>query len=96
MPAWCSPCEGTANGRLNLKTVYWGGVPQCGRSVSAGTGVYLCFVKYEARWGQGEDLDRYARFVRFVAQVSERVVPQVPRCWWIPKLVCQYFMPTIC
>lgn len=72
------PKEGTANGRLMLKTVYWNAFPNAAEIPLLEQGFHLCFVKYESRWGRDEDLDRYARFVRFVAQkyaLKERVVP---------------------
>lgn len=77
------PKEGTANGRLALKTVYWGAFPHAAEIPLLEQGFHLCFVKYSSRWGREEDLDRYARFVRFVArqyEVSERVVPVGMSC----------------
>lgn len=72
------PKEGTTNGRLMLKTVYWNAFPNAAEIPLLEKGFHLCFVKYEARWGRDEDLDRYAGFVRFVARkyaLDERVVP---------------------
>lgn len=77
------PKEGTANGRLMLKTVYWGAFPHAAEIPLLEKGFHLCFVKYSSRWGRDEDLDRYARFVRFVAReykLSERVVPVGMSC----------------
>ena len=77
------PREGTANGRLALKTVYWGAFPNAVEVPLLEKGFHLCFVKYSSRWGRDEDLDRYARLVRFVAQkytLSERVVPVGMSC----------------
>lgn len=77
------PREGTANGRLALKTVYWGAFPDAAEVPLLEKGFHLCFVKNEARWGRDEDLDREARFVRFVAQeynLNERVVPVGMSC----------------
>ena len=61
-----------------LKTVYWNAFPNAAEIPLLEQGFHLCFVKYESRWGRDEDLDRYARFVRFVVQkyaLEERVVP---------------------
>ena len=72
------PREGTANGRLMLKTVYWGAFPDAVEVPLLEQGFHLCFVKYESRWGRDEDLDRYAGLVRFVADkyaLDKRVVP---------------------
>ena len=72
------PKEGTANGRLMLKTVYWGAFPDAVEVPLLEQGFHLCFVKYESRWGRDEDLDRYAGLVRFVADkyaLNKRVVP---------------------
>lgn len=77
------PREGTANGRLALKTVYWGAFPDAAEVPLLEKGFHLCFVKNEARWGRDADLDREARFVRFVAQtygLNERVVPVGMSC----------------
>ena len=72
------PKAGTGNGRLMLKTVYWGAFPNAVEVPLLEQGFHLCFVKYGSRWGRDEDLDRYAGLVRFVANkygLSERVVP---------------------
>lgn len=77
------PREGSANGRLALKTVYWGAFPNAVEVPLLEQGFHLCFVKYESRWGRDEDLDRYAGLVHFVAQkynLSERVVPVGMSC----------------
>lgn len=89
------PHEGTANGRLALKTVYWGAFPDAVEIPLLEKGFHVCFVKNEARWGRDEDLDREARFVRFVAQkytLSQRVVPVGMSCGGLMaiKLAAKY------
>lgn len=77
------PKEGTANGRLALKTVYWGAFPNAVEVPLLEKGFHLCFVKYESRWGREEDLERYAGLVHFVAKqygLNERVVPVGMSC----------------
>jgi len=77
------PHDGTANGRLALKTVYWNAFPGAVEVPLLERGFHLCFVKNETRWARDVDLDRAARFVRFVAQtyeLSERIVPVGMSC----------------
>ena len=77
------PHDGTANGRLALKTVYWNAFPGAVEVPLLERGFHLCFVKNETRWGRDEDLAREARFVRFVAQtynLNERSVPVGMSC----------------
>jgi len=77
------PREGTANGRLALKTVYWDAFPNAVEVPLLEQGFHLCFVKNVARWGLDEDLDREARFVRFLAQtygLNEKIVPVGMSC----------------
>lgn len=77
------PREGTANGRLALKTVYWNAFPCAVEVPLLEQGFHLCFLKNETRWARDVDLERTARFVRFVAQehgLSQRVVPVGMSC----------------
>jgi len=55
-----------ANGRLALKTEYWNAFPGAEIALLE-KGFHLCFIKNDNRWGIDPDLDRKARFVRFVA-----------------------------
>ncbi|MBE6972607.1 MAG: hypothetical protein E7440_01845 [Ruminococcaceae bacterium] len=77
------PDERTANGRLALKTVYWNAFPNAVEVPLLERGFHLCFLKNETRWARDVDLDRAARFVRFVAKsygLNERIVPVGMSC----------------
>lgn len=77
------PAAGTANGRLAVKTEYWDAFPNAIEVPLLQQGFHLCFIKNDHRWGAEEDLDRKARFVRWVCKeygLSERVVPVGMSC----------------
>lgn len=71
------PAEGTGNGRLAIKTEYWDAFPQTEMALLE-KGFHLCFIRNDTRWGTDPDLDRKARFVRFIAKrysLDEKTVP---------------------
>lgn len=77
------PEEGTANGYLAVKTEYWGAFPQAIELPLLEKGFHLCYIKNDNRWGVNEDLDRKARFVRYVqAQygLKDKCVPVGMSC----------------
>lgn len=77
------PEEGTSNGYLALKTVYWGAFPEACEIDLLKKGFHLCFVLNKSRWGLNEDLDRMARFVRHVQSenhLKEKCVPVGMSC----------------
>lgn len=76
------PEKGRENGRLVIKTEYWGAFPATEVALVK-AGFHLCYIKNDNRWGTDGDLDRKARFVRFVAQrygLSEKCVPVGMSC----------------
>ena len=50
-----------------LKTEYWGAYPRMEEEL-LDAGLVVCYVKNDHRWGKKEDVDRKARFVKYVAQ----------------------------
>jgi len=77
------PKEGTACGRLMVKTEYRDAFPEAAEIPLLKKGFHLCFLKNDNRWGVDEDLDRKARFIRFVCEkygLSTRVVPVGMSC----------------
>lgn len=71
------PQEGTAIKRLAVKTEYWDAFPNTEIQLIE-KGFHLCYLKNKNRWGIDEDLDRKARFVRFVAEkyhLNQKTVP---------------------
>ena len=72
-----------ACGRLALKTEYWNAFPDELEIPLLEKGFHLCHVDNTNRWGTQDNLDRQARFVRFVAEkygLSERIVPVGMSC----------------
>jgi len=59
------PKEGTENGSIVMKMVYWGAFPKTEIELLE-KGFHLCYVDRDNRWGTDPDLDRKARFFRFV------------------------------
>ena len=77
------PAEGTANGRLVLKTEYWPAFQDALELPLVKCGFHLCYIANDNRFALENDLDRKARFVRFVAEkcgVSERTIPVGMSC----------------
>jgi len=63
---------------LMVKTEYFGAFPEAAEIPLLERGFHLCYIKNDNRWGINEDLDRKARFIRFVQaeyKLSERCVP---------------------
>ena len=76
------PEEGTANGRLVLKSEYWDAFPETEIALVK-KGFHLCFIKNVNRWGTDDVLDTQARFVRYVAEkygLQQKVVPVGMSC----------------
>ena len=76
------PEEGTANGRLVLKSEYWDAFPATEIALVK-LGFHLCFIKNVNRWGTEDVIDMQARFVRFVAEMyglQQKVVPVGMSC----------------
>ena len=77
------PEESTANGYLAVKTEYWGAFPDAIETALLEKGFHLCYIKNDNRWGVNNDLDRKARFVRFVQEscgLKSRCVPVGMSC----------------
>ncbi len=69
--------------QLAVKTEYWHAFPEAAEISLVGLGFTLCFIKNDNRWGTDADLDRKARFVRFVQNqygLSDRCVPVGMSC----------------
>jgi len=62
------PKEADAKRRLAIKTEYWNAFPEAIEIDLVKQGFHLCFIKNNDRWGTQEDLDRKARFIRFVQE----------------------------
>lgn len=76
------PREGTANGYLAMKMVYWGAFPQTEIALLE-QGFHLCYVDHNNRWGTDPDLDIKARFFRFLREkygLKEQFVPVGMSC----------------
>ncbi len=52
---------------LILKTEYWNAFPETEEELLK-RGHYLCYIKNDNRWGTDADLDRKARFVKFIKE----------------------------
>lgn len=77
------PEEGTANGKLALKTEYWGAFPEAVELPLLRKGFHLCFIRNDNRWASEDQLERKARFVKYVAKeygLSEKTVPVGMSC----------------
>lgn len=60
------PEKEAENGYLAVKTEYWGAFPEAIELPLLENGFHLCYIKNDNRWGINEDLDRKARFIRYV------------------------------
>ena len=72
------PEEGTSVGRLAFKTLYRDAFPQAVELDLVKRGFHVAFITNDHRWGAEKDLDRQARFARFVTEkyeLQKRVVP---------------------
>ncbi|MBQ7840886.1 MAG: alpha/beta hydrolase [Lachnospiraceae bacterium] len=77
------PNAETANGYLAVKTEYWDAFPEAIELPLLENGFHLCFIKNDNRWGINEDLDRKARFIRFVqneCRLKQKCVPVGMSC----------------
>lgn len=77
------PAEGTACGKLAVKTEYFGAFPEAAELPLLEKGFHLCYIKNNNRWGTDEDLDRKARFIRHVQKtygLDDRCVPVGMSC----------------
>ncbi len=84
-----------ANGWLAIKTVYWDAFPKAIEVPLLEQGFHLCFVKNDTRWGLESDVDRQARFIRYVQQkweLKEQCVPVGMSCGGLMgiKLAAKY------
>lgn len=78
MEAYVVLPKGNRNERLAIKTEYWDAFPNAIEIPLVGVGYHLCYIKNKNRWGTTEDVDRKARFIRFVQEkyrLSEKCVP---------------------
>ena len=76
------PNPGTANGQLLLKTHYWGAFPATEVELLK-KGFHLCCIRNTNRWGTDDNLDRQARFVRWVQKeygLCDKMVPVGMSC----------------
>ena len=62
-----SPEQGTAVGRLALKTLYWNAFPEIEIDLLK-NGYHLAYVQRESRFPTDEACHRSARFIKFVAE----------------------------
>lgn len=62
------PEEGKSTGGLVLKTEYQHHFPEAAEIPLLSLGYHVCFIQNDNRFGQREDLDRKARFVRFLQE----------------------------
>jgi len=72
------PEEGKSNSRLAVKTEYWGAFPGAIEIPLLECGFHLCYIKNDNRFGMNYDLDRKARFIRYVSEkcgLNARCVP---------------------
>lgn len=70
------------NGKLLLKTMYWGAFPDCELDLVE-KGWTLAFIRSTTRWCKDEDLHQKARFVKYMAQtygLEEKCVPVGMSC----------------
>lgn len=76
------PNEGTSNGKMLLKTEYWGAFPDAEIKL-VGKGFHLVFVKNQTRLATKAECDLKARFVKHVAKkygLSEKCIPVGMSC----------------
>ncbi len=72
------PRKGTENGYLAVKTEYWGAFPEAIEIPLLENGFHLCYIKNDNRFGVNEDLDRKARFIRYVQNLCNLKAECVP------------------
>lgn len=79
---------------LLVKTEYFGAFPETEITLLE-RGYYLCFIENDNRWGTDDDLDRKARFIKFVAEkynLSQKCIPVGMSCGGLiaVKLAAKY------
>ena len=77
------PSPDTCNGWLAIKTEYRDAFPEAAEIALLQNGFHLCFLQNDNRWGTNPDLDRKARFIRYVQtkyQLHSRCVPVGMSC----------------
>ena len=77
------PEEGTACGGLAVKTEYRDAFPEAAEIPLLKKGYHVCFLQNDNRWGVNRDLDRKARFVRYLQEkygLKDKVVPVGMSC----------------
>ena len=77
------PAEENVNGYLAVKTEYWNAFPEAIELPLLENGFHLCYIKNDNRWGVAADLDRKARFVRYVQEecrLNSKCVPVGMSC----------------
>lgn len=60
------PRKGNENGSLAVKTEYWGAFAENAEIPFLQAGYHVCYIKNDNRFGTDGDLDRKARFIRYV------------------------------
>ena len=60
------PRESNINRSFAIKTEYWDAFPEAIELSLLDKGFHLCYIKNKNRWGTDEDLDRKARFIRYL------------------------------
>jgi len=68
---------------LAVKTEYWLAFQEAAEIELVTRGFTLCYIKNDNRWGKNEDLDRKARFIRYVQnkyKLSDTCVPVGMSC----------------
>jgi len=95
------PEEGTANGYLAVKTEYWGAFAENAEIPLLQNGYHVCYIKNDNRFGVNEDLDRKARFIRYVQQkcaLKSKCIPVGMSCGGLiaVKFAARYPEMTLC
>ncbi len=62
------PKEPDAKKRLAVKAQYWDAFPEAIEIDLLKHGFHLCYIKNDVRWGSPADIERKARFIRFVQE----------------------------
>lgn len=76
------PNEGTSNGKMLLKTEYWGAFPDTEIKLVE-KGFHLAYIKNRTRFATKDDCDLKARFVTYVAEkygLSKKCIPVGMSC----------------
>ena len=77
------PDDEKKNSRLAIKTEYWGAFPEAVEISLLNEGFHLCYIKNDTRFALNDDLDRKARFIRFVSEkckLNSKCVPVGMSC----------------